>query len=166
MRFLAGTAFLPRVIKMNWEGFEERSPELARIGRERLNRKIAYLATIKKDGSPRLHPVTAFIGSGKLFIFTEPSSPKIGDLQNDGRYTLHNSVEWHSDEPLIEFLVSGHTETITDHDIRQKATLIADSPVVTEGYYLFEFHIAYALVVEYDADWQPVVRRWKRGVRK
>ncbi len=151
---------------MSWEGFEERSPELARIGCERLNRKIAYLATIKKDGSPRLHPVTAFIGSGMLFIFTEPSSPKIGDLQNDGRYTLHSSVERDPDEALIEFLVSGHAETITDHDIRHKAVVIADSPVVTEGYYLFEFHIDYALLVEYDADWQPVVQRWKRGIRR
>ena len=61
---------------------------MAALGFERLNRKVAYLATIKKDGSPRLHPVTPFIGNGMLFVFTEPSSPKIGDLRRDGRYAL------------------------------------------------------------------------------
>jgi hypothetical protein len=62
---------------MSWKPFQEASPELAQLVQERLNGKIAYLATLKKDGSPRLHPVTPFIGNGMLFIFTEPSSPKI-----------------------------------------------------------------------------------------
>ena len=93
---------------MSWKVFEEDSPELARLGYEKLNRRITYLATLKKDGSPRLHPVTPFIGNGKLFIFTEPSSPKIQDLGRDGRYAMHCTVG--GEGPLIEILVSGERE--------------------------------------------------------
>jgi hypothetical protein len=144
---------------MSWKAFEGDSPELASLGFEKMNRKITYLATIKKDGSPRLHPVTPFIGNGRLFIFTEPSSPKIRDLQLDGRYALHCSVG--SEGPLIEFLVSGKAEVISDPVVRAQAESIADSPVVIDSYFLFEFQVKHVLVVEYDEVRKPVVRRWR-----
>jgi len=148
---------------MSWKGFEEGAPELASVGIERLKRKkITYLATIKNNGSPRLHPITPFIGNGMLFMFTEPTSPKIGDLCRDGRYAMHFSVDRNAGEPLIEFLVSGMAQVITDPDIRKQAEIFAAAPVVTDEYYLFEFHVDTVLVVEYDEDWNKVPRRWKK----
>ncbi len=144
---------------MSWKVFEDDSPELASLGFEKLNRKIAYLATIKTDGSPRLHPVTPFIRDGMLFIFTEPSSPKIRDLQRDGRYALHCSVG--GEGPLTEVLVSGNAVVISDPAVRAQAESIASSPVVIDSYYLFEFLVKRVLVVEYDEDGKPVVRRWR-----
>jgi uncharacterized pyridoxamine 5'-phosphate oxidase family protein len=143
---------------MSWKIFEASAPELASIAHERLNRKIVYLATVKSDGSPRLHPVTPFIGEGMLFMFTESTSPKIKDLSKDGRYAMHCAV---GGSPLVEVLVSGRAEVITDLSVRAKATGIAGSPVVTESYYLFEFHVARALVVEYDADKNKMPRHWR-----
>jgi len=144
---------------MSWKSFQEASPELAQLVQERLNRKIAYLATLKKDGSPRLHPVTPFIGNGMLFIFTEPSSPKIRDLVQDGRYALHCSV---GDEgPLIEVQVSGEAVNVEDPLVREKAESLAASSVDIESYFLFEFQVERVLVVEYDRDRKPVVHRWR-----
>jgi general stress protein 26 len=117
---------------MSWKVFEEDSPELARLCYEKLNRKIAYLATVKQDGSPRLHPVTPFIGNGILFIFTEPSSPKIRDLSRDGRYAMHCTVG--GEGPLIEILVSGKAVAITNPRVREQAENIAASPVVIDSY--------------------------------
>ena len=54
---------------MSWKEFEEDSPELASLGIEKLNRKIVYLAILKKDGSPHLNPVTPFIGNGMVIMF-------------------------------------------------------------------------------------------------
>lgn len=145
---------------MNWKDFEENAPELAVLAYEKLNKQVAYLATIKKDGSPRLHPVTPFIGNGMLFIFTEPSSPKIQDLRQDGRYALHCSVG--RDGPLIEVLVSGEAVDIADLGLRrEQAESIAASPVVQDSYALFEFLVRRVLVVEYDEQRKPVVRRWR-----
>ena len=145
---------------MSWKLFEEGSPELARLGFEKLNKKTAYLATLKKDGSPRLHPVTPFIANGMLFIFTEPSSPKIRDLRRDGRYALHCTVG--GGGPLTEVLVSGEAAVISDPRIREQAEKIAASPVVIDSYVLFEFQVGHVLVVEYDEEKKPVVRRWSR----
>jgi len=54
---------------MSWREFEKQSPELASDGAERLTAAAACLATTKKDGSPRVHPVAPYIGEGRLFIF-------------------------------------------------------------------------------------------------
>jgi hypothetical protein len=153
--------------KMSWKEFEEQAPNLASLGLERLNRKVAYLATLKKDGSPRLHPVTPFIGNDMLFMFTEPSSPKVRDLHRDGRYTLHCSVDRKEGEPLIEFLVSGIAQVITAASMRQRAEKIAASPVVIAAYYLFEFQVKKALAVEYNDAGERIVQYWNGGkIRK
>jgi hypothetical protein len=144
---------------MSWKVFEDKSSELASIVFEKLNRKIAYLATIKKDGAPRLHPVTPFIGNGMLFIFTEPSSPKIRDLQRDGRYALHCSVG--GDGPLTEVLLSGNAMVISDPILRSKAETVASSPVVIDSYYLFEFLIERVLLVKYDEGGKRNIRHWR-----
>ena len=143
---------------MTWQAFESASPDLAPLAFDCLDRKIAYLATLKKDGSPRLHPVTPFIGDGMLFIFTEPSSPKIRDLRSDGRYVLHSSVG--GGGPLVEVQVSGEAFVVRDPQLRARAERIAASPVVIDSYVLFEFHVQRVLVVEY-ADGKPLVRRWR-----
>ena len=144
---------------MSWRIFEKNNPELAALGFQQLNRKIAYLATLKKDGAPRLHPVGPFIGNGMLFIFTEPSSPKIRDLQRDKRYAMHSAVS--RDSPLIEFLVSGKAHIITDPVVREQAENIAVPSIDISRYVLFDFHVIRVLVVEYDQDRQPMVRRWR-----
>jgi uncharacterized pyridoxamine 5'-phosphate oxidase family protein len=145
---------------MSWIEFEKDSPDLASLGIEKLNRKIVYLAILKKDGSPRLNPVTPFIENGKLFMFTEPTSPKIRDIRRDGRYVMHCSVS--REGPLIEFLVSGNAEEITDSIVRKQAENIAALPVVDESYALFEFQVERVLAVEYDEENKKVIRRWNR----
>ena len=143
---------------MTWKVFADQAPEIATLAYEKLNRKIAYLATLRKDGSPRLHPVTPFIANGMLYIFTEPSSPKIRDLTRDGRYALHCSVG--GGGPLVEIEVSGEAVVIQDPSVREPAQRYAASSVVIDSYVLYEFQIQQVLVVEYD-EGKPVVRRYK-----
>lgn len=65
---------------------------------------------------------------------------------------------------MIEYLVSGKAEVISDQHLRREQTeSIAASPVVTDNYYLFEFQVENVLVVEYDEERKPVVRRWSSG---
>lgn len=147
---------------MSWKEFEEQAPKIASLGIEKLDRKVAYLATLKTDGSPRLHPVTPFIGNGMLFMFTEPSSPKIRDLQRDGRYALHCSVARKEGEPLVEFLVSGTAKIVNDSAVRANAENIAASSVVTDDYALFEFQVDNVMAIEYDDDGKRTVHRWHK----
>jgi hypothetical protein len=50
---------------------------------------IAYLATVRPDGSPRLHPFCPFLAAGRLYAAIPRSSPKGDDLRRDPRCAIH-----------------------------------------------------------------------------
>ena len=117
---------------------------------------VAYLGTLRPDGSPRVHPVTPIIGE-HLFLFMEPTSPKGKDLQRDPRYTLHCSVA-NSDGGAGEFYVRGRA-TLTDDPLMRAQALQASSYVPADRYILFMFSIDFAFMNTYvDGEVHP--RRW------
>lgn len=144
---------------MSWQLLQDQNPELAAFGAERLNGKVAYLATVRKDGSPRVHPMTPIIGQGHLFAFMEPTSPKGHDLQRDGRYSMHCSVSDNSGASG-EFLVSGQAHLVRDTGLRALAAHLA-SYAPEERYVLFEFKVASASSTLYKAH-QAVRVFWKK----
>ena len=74
----------------SWSVFAAAAPEIAAVGAGLLEEHhLAYLATVRRDGAPRVHPVSPFIVDGRLFVATPPSSPKAADQQRDGRYAMH-----------------------------------------------------------------------------
>lgn len=143
-----------------WGEFAQAHPELAEFGASRLPGNVAYLATIRQDGSPRVHPVTPILGQGHLFLFMEPTSPKGQDLRRDGRYALHCAVSG-SDGASGEFLVSGRAVFVEDPVLRALATQAA-SYTPKERYVLFELHLESALSTIYQAE-RPVRQRWKES---
>ena len=143
---------------MSWKTIETQSPEIAEFGRARLHNKVAYLATIRKDGSPRVHPFTPIIGEGHFFVFMEPTSPKGHDLRRDGRYSVHCSVIDTNGESG-EFIVTGRAKSIEDPELRAIAARVAPYHPA-ERYILFEFDIESAMMTEYK-DGQAVRQHWK-----
>ena len=146
---------------MTWKILEEQQPELAAFGAERLNGQVAYLATVRKDGSPRVHPMTPIIGQGHLFVFMEPTSPKGHDLQRDGRYAIHCAVSDNSGASG-EFSITGHAHLIDNAELRALAVSLA-SYAPADRYILFEFDIESAASTIYPDD-RPVRHFWKRDV--
>ena len=146
---------------MTWKILEEQQPELAAFGAERLNGQVAYLATIRKDGSPRVHPMTPIIGQGHFFVFMEPTSPKGHDLQRDGRYAIHCAVSDNSGASG-EFIITGHAHLIDNAELRALAVSLA-SYAPADRYILFEFDIESAASTVYTDD-RPVRWSWKRDM--
>jgi hypothetical protein len=144
---------------MTWKILEEQQPELAAFGAERLNGKVAYLATIRKDGSPRVHPMTPIIGQGHLFVFMEPTSPKGHDLQRDGRYAIHCSVSDNSGESG-EFNISGHAHLTDNAELRALAVSLS-SYAPADRYILFEFDVESAASTIYPGG-RSARQFWKR----
>jgi hypothetical protein len=108
----------------SWGDFEAQAPSLAAFGAQRLTAAPAYVATLRRTGAPRLHPVAAIIGGGGLFLFMEPTSPKGSDLRQRGRYTLHNGVP-DTYGSGGEFYVSGQASLVDDPDRRAVARAAA-----------------------------------------
>src|SRR3954453_8438618 len=120
---------------MSWKSLEDHQPELAAFAAERLNGKVAYLATTRKDGSPRVHPMTPIIGQGHLFVFMEPTSPKGHDLRRDGRYAIHCSVN-DTSGASGEFIVTGRAHFVDSSELRALAVQLA-SYAPADRYILF-----------------------------
>jgi uncharacterized pyridoxamine 5'-phosphate oxidase family protein len=143
---------------MSWTTFESQSPKIAEFGKARLHNKVAYLATIRKDGSPRVHPFTPIIGEGHFFVFMEPTSPKGHDLRRDGHYSVHCSVTDTSGESG-EFIITGRAKFIEDAELRALAVKISPYDPA-ERYILFEFNVESAIMTEYK-DGQAIRQHWK-----
>ena len=143
---------------MSWKILEDQRPELAALGAAQLHGKVAYLATLRKDGSPRVHPATPIIGAGHLFLFMEPTSPKGHDLRRDGRYAMHCSVS-DTSGASGEFFIAGQAQFIDNPELRALAVRSA-SYTPADRYILFEFGIESAASTLYMAD-QIVRQHWK-----
>lgn len=143
---------------MSWKFLEDGQPELATFGAERLNGKVAYLATVRADGAPRLHPMTPIIGEGHLFVFMEPTSPKGRDLQRGSKYAMHCAVADNSGASG-EFNLTGRARLVVDPDLRALAVKLA-SYAPADRYILFEFDVESAASTTYPND-KPVRQVWK-----
>jgi uncharacterized pyridoxamine 5'-phosphate oxidase family protein len=143
---------------MSWSRLESQAPGIAEFGKARLHNKVAYLATIRRDGSPRVHPFTPIIGEGHFFVFMEPTSPKGHDLRRDARYAVHCSVTDTSGESG-ELTVTGWAKFIEDPELRALAEKICPYEPA-ERYILFEFDVESVMTTEYP-DGKPVRQHWK-----
>lgn len=145
---------------MSWQALADAAPGLAAFGAERLHDRVAYLATLKADGSPRLHPVRPVVAGGRLFVFTEANSPKVGDLERDGRYALHGTAT--GDEPwdLREFVVEGRARRVQDAATRTTVNAVSAFPR-DEHFLLFELDVERAMSTAYGGDGRPHRERWR-----
>jgi hypothetical protein len=146
---------------MSWNALESARPDLAAFGVERFRQfGVAYLATIRQDGAPRVHPVTPIVGQGHLFVFMEPTSPKGHDLLRDGRYALHCAVGDSSGDSG-EFQVSGRARLVEDATLRALAVAAA-SYEVADRYVLYEMDVERAAAKIYTTD-GAARQQWKAG---
>ena len=142
---------------VTWAELESADSKLAAFGQERLDGKVAYLATVRKDGRPRAHPVTPIIGKGRMFIFLEPSSPRTRDLTEGGEYCLHCAMS-DSSGSSGEFQVTGIANQIDDPTVRKIAESVSNFRPALRSV-LFELLVAEAMSTAYRGG-QPKRRRW------
>ena len=82
-----------------WSEFVQDAPDIAARGAVLLTRPternarekswfgLAFIATLRPDGSPHLSPVCPIVTEGRMFIAAVP--PKRQHLERDGRFVLH-----------------------------------------------------------------------------
>lgn len=140
-----------------WRDFEQQEPDLAGFGYERLNNRVAYLATVRRDGSPRVHPVSARIREGSLFVRMYPSSPKAQDLLRDGRYAMHSLVTDTSGTGG-EFAIAGGVTRVNDAALIERVN--RGLPGTPDQYLIFEFNIREATSTVYEKDRQ-IRHQWR-----
>jgi len=141
-----------------WGEFETQAPALAAFGADRLAAAAAYLATMRKNGRPRVHPVAPIVGGGRLFVFMEPTSPKVHDLCERRSYALHNGVP-DTYGTGGEFFVSGVATPLDDPGLRSVASAASTFPI-EDRWVLFELGIDEARCNGYGDVELPDSPRW------
>ena len=103
---------------ITWTEFERQQPALADAGRRQFYQHgigLAFLATIRRDGGPRVHPVCPVISPAGLHLLIK-AGPKQQDLRRDGRYALHSDTcppPRHDDG----FTIIGRASEVTETEI-------------------------------------------------
>ncbi len=85
----------------SWNQIAEQEPELAEAVRERFTvRRHCTMATLRKDGSPRISGTEVEFSAGELWIGSMPGAMKALDLRRDPRVALHSpTVDPPDDNP-------------------------------------------------------------------
>jgi hypothetical protein len=114
---------------ITWTEFKRQEPALAEAGRRQLYQisiGLAFLATVRPNGGPRVHPVCPVISSAGLHVLIV-AGPKQDDLRRDGRYALHSET---CPPPGQDdgFAITGRAREITD----QEADRVVRGQVLTE----------------------------------
>jgi hypothetical protein len=143
----------------SWGEFAAQAPELAAFGAEHLAIPPAYIATIRADGTPRVHPMTPIIGSGQLYVFMEPTSPKGHDLLARRFYSLHSSVP-DTFGSGGEFFIRGEGKLTEDPESRAEATAAAGYQPA-DRYILFVLSLTEARCNGYGDVPMPAPARWQ-----
>jgi hypothetical protein len=132
----------------SWSDFAAAEPSLAAGIRALLQQYgpgMAYLATVRADGGPRVHPVSPVITDEGLYCFII-DSPKRRDLDRDGRYALHSYPPEENDDeaylagravrvrdPLVIDRLSGSLRASPDVDWRLYELLIDTATLRRHG---------------------------------
>lgn len=117
---------------VTWKEFAAAEPALADVGRSLLFQfkvGLAFLATVRKDGAPRLHPVCPVLANDRLFVLITSTSPKRHDLLRDGRYALQTFPQ--PKPGSDEFYIAGKAVLVDDPavgaEILRSAKHLADA---------------------------------------
>jgi hypothetical protein len=156
---------------ISWSDLKDLQPELARSGAELLYHfgvGLAFLATVRADGGPRLHPVCPLLTESGLYAFIV-ASPKQRDLHRDGQYAMHSFPLEDNEDAVYLTGVASH---ISDRDIRDRlarqfVSERADFAVPPPGeeQHLFEFAIEAAMVTRTTGHGDPHPQHtiWRAG---
>lgn len=104
---------------MRWAQIQSEQPRLAEIGRRRLIESgVVLVATIRRDGTPRISPVEPFVLDGQLWLSMMWHSTKAADLIRDPRILVHSVITSRDGEG--EYKIRGTARPETDTAVQHR----------------------------------------------
>ena len=143
---------------LSWAEFSKHALEIAQFGLSRIDGKVCYLATVRENGFPRIHPVTTLVGDGRCFIFAQPNSSKVKDFQANSIFSLHCSMS-DSSGSSGEFQISGSVVLSENTSDRLLAESIC-SYRPSASFLLYELRISEAMSNGYRGG-RPNRKKWR-----
>jgi len=150
----------------SWSDLSADAPELAdRIQRRFAANKEVVLATLRKDGSPRVSGIETVFALGELWLGMMPQSLKALDLQRDPRLALHSAPQDMATSDG-DAKINGRAVEITDpatFAAVAKASTAEGHPEPPPGpYHLFKLDVTDVSIVQVAGD-HLVIDSWREG---
>lgn len=146
---------------MSWARLAGDNPSLAHAGRDLLYQHgvgLAFMATVRADGGPRVHPMCPLLTPEGLFAFIIPS-PKQRDLLRDGRYSMHsfpcpdNEDAFYLTGAATRVTNPGHRQAMAKQFVRERSANNPPPPVDDD--HLFVFDVETALLTRTNGHGDP-----------
>ncbi|KUP95234.1 pyridoxamine 5'-phosphate oxidase family protein [Thermobifida cellulosilytica] len=144
----------------NWESFAAQAPRLAAAVRARFTaHRHHVLATLRRDGSPRVSGTEVSFHGPDLVIGSMPGSVKARDLLRDGRFALHANP---GDGSMTggDAKVSGTAVEVTAPEELESFRRRTDVP--PGPFHLFRLELRDAVLTSVEGD-ALVVDLWQAG---
>ena len=146
----------------SWGEFEKAEPDLAVKVQKRFDAyRHKVLATLRKDGSPRISGIEAAFGDGELTLGMMGGSLKARDLQRDPRLALHSGTEDPDED-------AGMAGVVVDAKVSGRAKEVPSAEGSMPGSHTFHVDISEVVLISIGdpADYL-VIETWdpKRGLR-
>jgi hypothetical protein len=149
----------------SWREFQDAAPEFAESVRGAFAVDVhAVLATLRRDGSPRLSGMEPKFVGGQLWLGMMPDSVKVADLRRDGRFALHNASR-EADMGRGDAKLAGHAVEVVeraDRDAYRAAMKAEKDWDPGEEFTLFRGEITEAVTIAVAGD-ELVITSWRPG---
>ncbi len=145
----------------SWSDVETEAPGLAARAREIFDaHKHKTLATLRRDGSPRISGTEVEFVDGEMWLGSMWKSVKALDLQRDPRFALHSGSadppEWKADAK-----VAGRVDEVTD---RERKTIVLGDAAPPDRAHVFRADITELVVTGVgDPPDHLVIESWHAG---
>ena len=143
---------------VSWGALLEAEPQIAAFGCDRLDGRLAYLATIASSGWPRIHPVTTIIAERRCCVFADAESAKVSHLERSPLCSLHSSLP-DSSGSSGEFRIRARAVRLSDPELRERIEAECNFRPSSKSV-LYELLIVEAVMTRYRHG-DPQHSRWR-----
>ena len=132
----------------SWQTFRTEAPDLAaRVEARFTAHKHHVMATLRRDGSPRVSGTEVELHGDDLFVGSMWQARKALDLLRDPRVAVHSNPGDHSMEGGDAKLSALATEVADDHPAKQA---LREDPAPPEPFHLFRLDVTEVVLTEVD----------------
>ncbi|MGW2182015.1 pyridoxamine 5'-phosphate oxidase family protein [Streptomyces sp. NPDC001732] len=144
----------------SWEEFHAAEPAFADTVRARFGQyRHHVLATLRKDGSPRVTGLEVDFRFGEMWLGMMPNSRKALDLRRDPRFAVHANPGPDAGMTDGDVRVSGRAEEVTDPDVLARFVEEVNPP---QPFHLFRTEIQEVVRTAVDGG-ALVIQMWRPG---
>lgn len=142
----------------SWSDFQRAEPDFATVVQARFGKYLHHvLATLRKDGSPRVTGLEVIFRDGQLWLGMMPDSRKAADLIRDPRFALHANPGADGSMDGGDVKLSGRAVEVTD---QEELARFAEAIAHPLPFHLFRVEVVDVVRSSVEGD-EMVLQSWR-----